>query len=146
MAERGGFEDWRKFKVERLCGSWLEKEEDRLEHGDALGVWTGGVYGIRSIVGGFRGEWVFSFEVLVFFSFFLSFFSGLSSVVVRRLETRNLNRSEQRYQPPISVGRSEGFSSNFFLSFSRACTYQLRKRWSIIVIRSRNPRALISSR
>jgi hypothetical protein len=36
----------------RLCGSWLEKEEDRLELGDALGVWEGGVYGIRSAVGG----------------------------------------------------------------------------------------------
>jgi hypothetical protein len=36
----------------RLCGSWLEKEEDRLELGDALGVVEGGVYGIRSTVRG----------------------------------------------------------------------------------------------
>jgi hypothetical protein len=40
----------------RLCGSWLEKEEDRLELGDALGVAEGGVYGIRSTVRGGRNR------------------------------------------------------------------------------------------
>ena len=48
VVERGGdFVESRTFNMEAPRGSWLEKELERLELGDALGEVTGGVYGIR---------------------------------------------------------------------------------------------------
>jgi hypothetical protein len=43
IADRGGLLESSRFKVERVRGSWLEKDEDLLELGDAPGDWAGGV-------------------------------------------------------------------------------------------------------